>query len=111
MSSLFHKRGGGLARAIAIMGATLVLFAQLIGAIHFHERALSRDGIATAAVAADQGLCPVCQLALHSSLTPTSAPFVEPLEVESAIASTDSSIGFHSFDSASALTRAPPAAA
>lgn len=107
MISWFQKRGN----TVAIMGATLVLFAQLIGAIHFHESVVSRDWVITAEFSADNGLCPVCQLAFHSSLNSTSAPFVEPLQIESTVASTDSWIGFASFDSASALTRAPPIAA
>ena len=66
MSSWSHKKRGSLARAIATIGATLVLFAQLIGAIHFHQDVVSHNGIVTAELSADQGLCPVCQLAFHS---------------------------------------------
>lgn len=72
----FHKRGGGPARAIATLGATLVLFAQLIGAIHFHEGVVSHDGIVTAELSSDQGLCPICQLAFHSPGSVAAAPTV-----------------------------------
>ncbi|HYR80103.1 MAG TPA: hypothetical protein VEO55_08850 [Candidatus Dormibacteraeota bacterium] len=74
MSSWFHKKG--LARAIATIGATLVLFAQLIGAIHFHQGVVSHRGIVTAEISADQELCPVCQLAFHSPGSFAAAPTV-----------------------------------
>src|SRR5258708_27919186 len=74
MSSWFHKKGGGLARTLATIGAALVLFAQLIGAVHFHEGVISHDGIVTAALSADQGLCPICQLAFHSPGSLAGAP-------------------------------------
>ena len=62
----FHRDGRTAQRAIAIFGAMLLLVSQLIGVAHFHEASVSRDGIGTAQPATDQGLCPVCQLALHS---------------------------------------------
>ncbi len=61
-----HKFGRAAARAIAIFGAVLLLVSQTVGAAHFHEVAGSRDGVASAALSADPGFCPVCQLALHS---------------------------------------------
>ncbi len=64
MTSRFHKGGGAAARAIAIFGAALILVSQAIGAAHFHQGAVSRDGVAQ--LSADEGLCPVCQLALHA---------------------------------------------
>jgi len=72
MSSWFHKKN--FSRAIATIGATLVLFAQLIGAVHFHQSVVSHDGIVNAELSADQGLCPVCQLAFHSPGSVASAP-------------------------------------
>jgi len=66
--------------------------------------------VAAAQLSLDTGLCALCQVAFHSNLNPTSAPFIEPLRPGSAIANNDSSLGFASFDSASSLTRAPPAA-
>jgi hypothetical protein len=98
MSSWFHKKSGGLARAIARMGATLVLFAQLIGAVHFHQGVVSHDGIVNAELSADQGLCPVCQLAFHSPGSVAAAPTISrghaivdaivlahPVEIESPV--------------------------
>jgi hypothetical protein len=74
MSSWFHKRGGGLARALATIGAVLVLFAQIVGAAHFHEGVVSHDGIATPVISASEGLCPLCQLAFHSPGSVGAAP-------------------------------------
>jgi hypothetical protein len=66
MISRFNKNGRVRARAIAALGAALLLVSQIIGVAHFHESAASRDGIVSARAVADQGLCPICQLALHS---------------------------------------------
>jgi hypothetical protein len=66
MLSRVHKHDRTPARAIAIFGAALILVSQLIGVAHFHEGAVSRDGVVTAALSIDPGFCPVCQLALHS---------------------------------------------
>lgn len=74
MISGFHKRNRLAARSLAMLGATLVLFAQIIGAIHFHEATAPRDGIAAAHSVVDQGLCPVCQLAFHSPGSIAAAP-------------------------------------
>jgi hypothetical protein len=76
MSSWFHKKSANLARAIATMSAALVLFAQLVGAVHFHQDAVSHNGIVTAELSADQGLCPVCQLAFHSPGSVAASPTV-----------------------------------
>ena len=91
MSSWFHKKSGRLARAIATMGAVLVLFAQLIGAVHFHQGVVSHDGIVNAELSADQGLCPVCQLAFHSPGSVAAAP-----TVSRGPAFTDASVRAHS---------------
>ena len=40
--------------------------AQLIGVSHFHESAVSHNGVASPQISTDAGLCPICQLALHS---------------------------------------------
>jgi len=74
MSSWFHKKS--LARAIATTGAMLVLFAQLIGAIHFHQDVVSHHGVVNAELSADQGFCPVCQVAFHSPGSVVAAPTV-----------------------------------
>ena len=62
----FHRSGRARARAIAFLGAALILVSTTIGVGHFHEGAVSRNGVASAQLSADAGLCPVCQLALHS---------------------------------------------
>ena len=76
MSSWFHRKNAGLTRAIATMGAVLVLFAQLVGAVHFHQGVVSHDGTVNAELNADQGLCPVCQLAFHSPGSVAAAPTI-----------------------------------
>ena len=99
-----------LRRSIAVFGAALVLIAQIVGTVHWHPPTESAWTVASAQPL-ETRLCALCQVAFHSSLNPTSALFIEPLEIGSVIASTGSWFGFASFDSASALTRAPPAAA
>lgn len=66
MAYRFHKTDRLLARAISIFGAVLIVVSQLIGVAHFHEGAVSRSGVASQQISADAGLCPICQLALHS---------------------------------------------
>jgi hypothetical protein len=63
---MVHRSSRAATRAIAILGAALILISTSIGVGHFHEGAVSRNGVATAQLSADAGLCPVCQLALHS---------------------------------------------
>jgi hypothetical protein len=77
MISRLHKSGRPSARVIATFCAALILVSQLIGVAHFHEDAVSRDGIVTAALNADPGFCPVCQLALHSPGSVASTVTVE----------------------------------
>jgi hypothetical protein len=74
MSSWIHKKS--IARAIATTCAMLVLFAQLVGAVHFHQDVVSHHGIVDAALSVDQGQCPVCQLAFHSPGSVVAAPTV-----------------------------------
>jgi hypothetical protein len=98
MSSWFNKKSAAFPRAIATMGAVLVLFAQLVGAVHFHQGVVSHDGIVNAELSADQGLCPVCQLAFHSPGSVAAAPTISrglaivdaivrahPVEIESPV--------------------------
>ncbi|MGB0059082.1 hypothetical protein [Candidatus Binatus sp.] len=66
MISRLNRGGRTGARAIVIFGALLLLVSQMIGVAHFHEGAVSRDGIGVAQVGTDSGLCPICQLALHA---------------------------------------------
>lgn len=76
MISRYHSRGRSAARAIAIFGVALILVSQMVGVAHFHESAVSRDGRLVATLSADAGLCPVCQLALHSQGTLAAAATV-----------------------------------
>jgi hypothetical protein len=100
-----------LRRSIAIFSAALILVAQFVAVEHWHPAAEPARTVSSAQLSLDTGLCALCQLAFHSSLNPTSTPNIERLETGRALASMDSWHGFTSFDPASALTRAPPAAA
>jgi hypothetical protein len=73
MISRLHKSGRPSARVIATFCAALILVSQLIGVAHFHEGAVSRSGIVAAQAIDDSGLCPSCQLALHSPGSVTAA--------------------------------------
>ena len=66
MTYRFHKTDRLRARAISIFGAALLLVSQLIGVAHFHESAVSHNGFASVQISTDAGLCPICQLAMHS---------------------------------------------
>jgi len=66
MAYRFHKTDRPLARAISIFGAALILVSQLIGVAHLHAGAVLRHGVASPQISTDAGLCPICQLALHS---------------------------------------------
>jgi hypothetical protein len=76
MTFRVHKGGRVAARAVAIFGAVLILVSQAIGAAHFHAGAASRDGVPVAQLTVDEGLCPICQLALHSPGSIAAAPAV-----------------------------------
>lgn len=110
MISRFHKNGRAAARAIAIFGAVLLLVSTTVGAGHFHEGADSRNGRATAALGADPGFCPVCQLALHS---PGSLAAAKTVASGPAIAETifvAAPVRFESLVFSAARVRAPPVA-
>jgi hypothetical protein len=100
-----------LRRSIAVFSAALVLVAQFVGAVHLHPASELARTVSSAQPSLDTGLCALCLVAFHSNLSPTSAPFIERHEIGRAVASIDSWHGFAPFHSASALTRAPPAAA
>src|SRR3984893_10393307 len=76
MAYRIHKTNRLLARSISIFGAALILVSQLIGVAHFHESAVSHNGVAAAQISTDAGLCPICQLALHSPGSMAQAPTV-----------------------------------
>jgi hypothetical protein len=66
MAYRFHKTNRLPARAISIFGAAILFVSQLIAVAHFHESEISHNGVASALISTDAGLCPICQLALHS---------------------------------------------
>lgn len=103
--------GSRIKRSIAVFGAALILVAQFVGATHWHPPSERAWTVASAQPSLETGLCALCQVAFHSSLNPTSAPFIAHREAGRPIASADSWHGFASFDSASVLTRGPPVAA
>jgi hypothetical protein len=76
MISRLHTGGRTGKRASVIFGALLLLVSQLIGVAHFHEGAVSHDGIGAAQVGIDSGLCPICQLALHAPGSMAQVPTV-----------------------------------
>jgi len=99
-----------MSRAIAIFGAVLILVSTTVGAGHFHEGAVPRDGRVTAALNADPGFCPVCQLALHS---PGSLAAATTVARGAAIAETiffAAPVRFESLVFSAARVRAPPVA-
>jgi hypothetical protein len=98
-------------RRVALAGAALILFAQLLGAAHWHPANLDRTASASTALSADSGVCAVCLLAFHTTLSPAAAPaLVHPQrEVSKASAARGSALG--SLELGSHLTRAPPSVA
>src|SRR5579864_576741 len=93
--------------SIAVFVAALILVAQFVAVMHSHPPTQPATTVA-AQTSLDTGLCALCQLALHSSLNPTSTPNIERLETGRALASIDSWHRFTLLDSVSAPTRAPP---
>jgi hypothetical protein len=106
--SRFHSSGRAATRAIAIFGALLIFVSQTVGAAHFHEDAVSRDGRVTTTLSADAGFCPVCQLALHSPGPLATAATVArgPLVAETIFVPTP--VRFESPVFSAARVRAPP---
>jgi hypothetical protein len=72
MLSTFHRGR----TATAIFAAILILASQAVGAAHFHEGAVSRNKSAVTQLAIDEALCPLCQFALHSPGSVSSAPAI-----------------------------------
>lgn len=110
MVTSFHKRGRMAGRSIAIFSAALLLVSQFIGVAHFHEGSASPNGTAAAQISADPGLCPVCQLALHSPGSVAAATTVAcgPAIAEAVLPAAPAR--FESPVFASARVRAPPVA-
>ena len=105
MKSWFHSSGRA---AIAIFGAALILVSQMVGAAHFHEDAVSRDGRLTATLSADPGFCPVCQLALHSPGSVATATTVACGPLVTEIIFVPAPVRFDSPVFSAARVRAPP---
>src|SRR5208337_2058182 len=107
MISSFQRCGRAAARSIAIVCAGLLLVAQTVGVAHFHDP-VSRDRVVAAQPATDQGLCPVCQLALHSPGSVTAATTIGrgPAIAETIFIATP--IRFVSLVFSEARVRAPP---
>ncbi len=108
MAYRIDKSDRPLARAVSILGAALILVSQLIGVAHFHEGAVSRNGLACPQISADAGLCPICQLALHSPGTMAQATTVArgPAVAETIFVTAPSR--FESLVFSAARVRAPP---
>ena len=108
MAYRIHKTNRLLARSISIFGAALILVSQLIGVAHFHESAVSHNGVAAAQISTDAGLCPICQLALHSPGSMAQATTVAraPAIAETIFITAPSSA--ESLVFSSARVRAPP---
>jgi hypothetical protein len=110
MLSRFRKCSRAAARAIAIFGAALLLISQTVGVAHFHENAGVRDGIVAAQPVTDSGLCPVCQLAMHSPVSVASALTVARGPAIAETVFVDTPVRFDSPVFSDARVRAPPTA-
>jgi len=106
----FRKCGRAAARAITIFGALLLLISQTVGVAHFHEGATVRNGIVAPQTGTDPGLCPVCQLAMHSPGSIASAVTVArgPAIAEALFVATTIQVESPVFSDA--RVRAPPTA-
>jgi len=92
----------------AIFAAALIVFIQLVGTSHYHNRPSSRHAAQTQ-LSADPELCPICLVAFHApaASSPALAPFSPKIEIHRALASDSrekSEIAFEDH-----FGRAPPA--
>jgi hypothetical protein len=95
-------------RSLALVGAAALLLGQLAASVHTHAAFASERVNAAAALSADNGLCALCLLALHSTPKPSAAPALYRPDVRSEPAA-DTAAGFvESPVFACAMTRAPP---
>jgi hypothetical protein len=101
-------RGG--ARSIALAGAALILAAQFLALTHFHQRNPIRQFNAQTQLVADDGLCALCNLALHAPLSPAATPSIARPYVEIRLADAPVASLHVSNPFSSCRTRAPPAA-
>jgi hypothetical protein len=105
MTYRFHKSDRPVARAIATFAAALLLVSQLAGVAHFHEGSIST---ARAQISSDALFCPVCQLAMHSPGSVTTATTFEPGPVLDEAVFFAAPIRFESPVFSTARVRAPP---
>jgi hypothetical protein len=98
------------AKALALIGAILILGAQLFAVAHFHQRNITRQFNAPTQVVADDGLCALCNLVFHAPFNPAAKPtiarpYTAIRNVIFAVTNLHLSAPFSSYQ-----TRAPPAA-
>ncbi len=98
---------GPIAKTLAACVAALVLFAQLAAAAHYHQLDRSQVSAQTAA-AADDGLCPLCILALQVLVAPGAHPVVVRPQLQFHVAQDNGPLAFISRKVFRWLTRAPP---
>jgi hypothetical protein len=108
MAYRIHKTDRPIARAISIFGAALILVSQLIGVAHFHESEVSHNGVASAQISADAGLCPICQLAMHSPGSMAQATTVARAPAIAEAILIEAQSRFESLVFSTARVRAPP---
>lgn len=101
----------GLRRSAAVLGAALLLLAQLLAAAHTHQSLLKQDLKAQTELGADSGMCAVCLLAFHLPLNPAAAAVVASPQTEIQGAFRPARYRRRSFDLSSSPTRAPPRSA
>ncbi|HVN64592.1 MAG TPA: hypothetical protein VMT58_08130 [Candidatus Binataceae bacterium] len=89
-------------RAISVAGAALILAAQLVSAVHFHQAA------ATSQFNLDEGICPICELAFHSPGSISAAPAIMRGPVPVEIAAIRQLPAVHAAVFAPERGRAPP---
>jgi len=73
-----QQRRGISRKVVATTAALLIVLAQLVGALHSHQWARGRGQTRPWSIAADNSLCPVCQIASHGQ-----ASFAWPTQVDS----------------------------
>jgi hypothetical protein len=72
-----HRRGISR-RVVATTAASLIVLAQLVGALHSHQWARARGETRPLSIAVDSSLCAVCQIASHGQ-----ANFTGPTQIDS----------------------------
>jgi hypothetical protein len=98
------------AKSIALLGAAVILAAQLLALAHSHQANPIRQFNAQRQVVADDGLCALCTLAFHAPFNPATAPAIANLGTGIRLL-LDVVAGLPASDPfSSCQTRAPPAA-